>query len=95
MCRGVGGVRAVDGQAECLEDQILADVFGLESRVTTEGLSSLVLYYDNINSITRNAQILYILYFAPIGLLVPIYPRSFHSMITIVFYLNYTKELSF
>ena len=42
----VGGARAVDGQAECLEDQILADRFGLESEVTTEGSSSLVLYYD-------------------------------------------------
>ena len=30
MCRIVGGARAVDGQAECLEDQILADVFELE-----------------------------------------------------------------
>ena len=44
MCRVVGGAWAVDGQAECLEDQILADVFGLESGVTTEGWSSLVLY---------------------------------------------------
>ena len=26
----VGGARAVNGQAECLEDKILADVFGLE-----------------------------------------------------------------
>ena len=31
MCRVVGEARAVDGQAECLEDQILANVFGLES----------------------------------------------------------------
>ena len=37
----------MDGQAECLEDQILADVFGLESGVTTEGWVSLVLYYDH------------------------------------------------
>ena len=68
MCRVVGGARAKDGQAECLEDQILADVFGLESGVTTEGSSfctnrlgsnSLVLYYDHINSITRNTQLFY------------------------------------
>ena len=58
MCRLVGGARAVDGQAEYLEDQILADVFGLGSRVITEGSSSLVLYYDHINSITRNTQLL-------------------------------------
>ena len=44
MCRVVGGARAVDGQAECFEDQILADVFGLESGVATEGSCSLVLY---------------------------------------------------
>ena len=54
MWRDVGGARAVDGQAECLQDQILADVFGLESGVTTEGWSPLVLYYDHVNSITRN-----------------------------------------
>ena len=35
MCRVVGGARAVDGQAECLEDQILADMFWLESGMTT------------------------------------------------------------
>ena len=54
MCRVVGGTRAVVGQAECLEDQILPDVFGFESGVTTVGWSSLVLYYDHINSITRS-----------------------------------------
>ena len=43
MCRVVEGARAaVDGQPECLEDEILADVFRLESEVTTEGSSSLV-----------------------------------------------------
>ena len=30
MCRVVGGARAVDSQAEYLEDQILANVFGLK-----------------------------------------------------------------
>ena len=30
VSRVVGGARAVDGQAECLEYKILADVFGLE-----------------------------------------------------------------
>ena len=36
-----------------------ADVFGLESGVTTKGWASLFLYYDNMNSIiTRNSQLL-------------------------------------
>ena len=74
MCRVVGGASAVDSQVECLEDQILEDVFGLESGVTTDGSSSLVLYDDRINSITRNTQLLYICYFAPIGYLVQINP---------------------
>ena len=43
MCRFAEGARAVDGQVECLEDQILPDVFELESGVTTERWSSLVL----------------------------------------------------
>ena len=93
MCRVVGGARAVHGQAEGLKHQILADVVGLESGMTTEGSYSLALYYDHINSITRNTQLLYICYFAPIGYLVPIYPRSFHNMTTIAFHLNYTKGL--
>ena len=38
-----------------------ADVYGLESGVTTEGWSSLVRYYDHINRITRNTQLLYML----------------------------------
>ena len=36
MCRVVGGTRAVNGQAECLEDQTFAAVLGLESGETTE-----------------------------------------------------------
>ena len=94
MGRFVEGARAVDGQVECLEDKILADVFGLESGMTIEGSYSLVLYYDHIvNSITRNTQLLYICYFAPIDYLVPMNPRYFHNMITIAFHLNYTKGL--
>ena len=94
MCRVVGGARAVDCQAEYLENQILADyVFGLKSEVTTEGSSSFVLYYDHINSITRNTQLLYICYLSRIGYLVPINPRSFHNMTTIAFHVNYTKGL--
>ena len=91
-CRVVGGARAVDGQAECL-DHILADVFMLESGVTTKGSSSLVLYYEPINGITGNTQLLYIYYFAFIGYLFPINPRCFHNMTTIAFHLNYTKGL--
>ena len=78
MSRVVGEARAVDGQAECLEGQILADVFGLERVVTTEGSCSIALYYGHINSITRNTQLLYICSLASIGYLVQIYPRSFH-----------------
>ena len=53
------------------------EVFGLESGGTTQGSSSLVLYYDHINSITRNTQLLYICYFSPICYLVPINPEIF------------------
>ena len=83
----------MDGQAEYLEDQILADMFGLENGVTTEGSSSFVLYCDHINSITGNTQLLYICHFAPIGDLVPINLSSFHNTTTIAFHLNYTKGL--
>ena len=34
--------RAEDGQAECFADQIMADIFGLESRVTPEEYCSFV-----------------------------------------------------
>ena len=88
MCRVVGGARATDGQAQCLEDQILAEMLGLENGVTTEGSFSLVIYCDYINSITRNTQLIYMCYFAPIGYLVPINPRSFHNMTTTAFHLN-------
>ena len=77
MCRVVGGARALDGQAECLEHQILADVFGLESGVTIDGSCSLMLHYYRMHSITRNTQLFFICYFAPIDYLVPIlYPKS-------------------
>ena len=88
MCSVVGGARAVDGQAECLEDQIMTDVFKLESEVTTDGSCSFVLYYDHVNGKTRNMQLLSICYFASVDYLVPIYPRSFHNMTTIAFHLN-------
>ena len=55
-----GGARAVDGQAECPQDEILIDAFGLESGETTEGSSSIILYNDHIHSIIRNKQLLYI-----------------------------------
>ena len=66
--------------------------FGLENRVTTEGWASLVLYYDHINSIIRNTQLLYILlcfYWLPNSDI----PKIFHNMTIIAFYLNYTKGL--
>ena len=62
--------------------------FGLENGVTTKGSCSLVLYYDYMKSITKNAQLL-----SPIGYLDSIYPKSFHNMTTITIHLNYTKEL--
>ena len=92
MCRGLEGARAVGGQAECLVDQILADVFGLESGVTTEVLSSLVVNYDHIISITKNTQLLYMLfcsYWLPNSDITEIS----HNMTIIAFYLNYTRGL--
>ena len=90
VCKVVGGARAVDGQAECLVPMF----FGLESGVTTEGWSSLVLYYDHIKSIiTRNTQLLYMLlysYWLPTSDI----PEIFHNSTTITFYLNYTKGLA-
>ena len=52
----------MDGQAECREDNILQMFFGSESGVTTEGWASRVLYYDHINSIIRNTQLLCMLH---------------------------------
>ena len=69
MCSVVGGARAEGGQIECLGDQILTDVFGLKSGVTTKGSSFLVICYDHVNSMTRNTQLLYMCHFAPIGYL--------------------------
>ena len=67
--------------------------FWLESGVTTEGSCSLVLYYDHVNSITRNTQLLYILLCSYRLSKDPIYPRSFHNMTTIiVFHLNILKD---
>ena len=41
VCRVVGGARAVAGQAECLTDQMLGDVLGVECGVTAEEQCSL------------------------------------------------------
>ena len=60
-CRVLGEAGAVDGQAQGLEDQVFVDVFGSKSGVTTEGWASLLLYYDHINSIIRNTQLLHML----------------------------------
>ena len=60
--------------------------------MTTERSCSLVLYFDHINSITKNTQLLYMLLCSyDIGYLDPIYPRSVHNMTIIAFHLNYTK----
>ena len=71
-----------------------ADVFGLESGVPTEGWASLVLYYDHINSITRNTQLLQMSlcsYWLPKSDM----PEIFRDMTIISFHLNYTKRLQF
>ena len=73
-----------------LQIRCLADVFGLESGVTTEGSCSLFLYDDHVNSITRSTQLLK-WYFAPAGYLDPMYPRSSQNVTTIAFHSNYTK----
>ena len=62
-----------------------ADVFGLESGVTTEEWTSLVLYYEHINSIIRNTHLLYMLlcsYWLPTSDI----PEIFHNSTTIAFY---------
>ena len=90
VCKVVERAKAVDGQAQCLEDKILEKFFGLGSGVTTEGWASLVTYYHHINSITRNTQLIhkllcsYWLSFSDI-------PEIFHNSTTIAFYLNYAK----
>ena len=66
--------------------------YGLESGVTTEGLSSLVLYYDHTNRITRNTQLLYMLLCSN-WLPYSDIPEISHNMTTITFPLNYTKGL--
>ena len=69
-----------------------ADVFGLESGVTTEGWASLVLYYDHMNSIIINTQLLCMLlcfYWLPNSDI----PEIFHNITIISFHLKYTKGL--
>ena len=69
-----------------------ADIFGLESGVTTEGWTSLFFNYDHIHSTIRNTQLLYMLhcsYWLPNSDILEI----FHNMTTIAFHLNITKIL--
>ena len=61
--------------------------FGLESGVTTERWASLVLYYDHMNSIARNTQLLYML-LCSYWLLNSDISETFHNMTTIAFHLN-------
>ena len=51
MCTVVGVARAVNGWAECLADQMLADVLGFECGATIRGSCSLFIYYTHVNSI--------------------------------------------
>ena len=68
-----------------------AGVFGLKNGVTTEGWSSLVLYYHHIISTIRNKQLLckilccYWLSHSDL-------PEIFHNMTTIAFHLNIQKD---
>ena len=41
-----------------LQIRCLTYIFKLENGVTTEGSCSLFLYYDHVNSITKNTQLL-------------------------------------
>lgn len=43
--------RAVNGQAECLKNQMMADILGLKSRVTTVELCPIFLCDDNLKII--------------------------------------------
>ena len=69
-----------------------ADVFGLESGVTTEGWTSLFVYYDHIYSIIRNTQLLYMLH-SSYWLHYSDIPEIFRNMTIIAFHLNNTKIL--
>ena len=44
-----------------LKIRCLADMFGLESGVTTKESCSFFLYYDHASSVTGNTQLLYML----------------------------------
>ena len=87
VCKVVGGARAVDDQAQCLEDKILQMFFGLESGVITDRWVSLATYYDHINSIIRNTQLTYKL-LCSYWLSNSDIPEIFHNSTTIAFYLN-------
>ena len=52
--------RAEYGQVEYLTDQMMADILGLESRVTPVGCCSFFFNYHS-HSITKNIQLLFIL----------------------------------
>ena len=62
VCEVVGERgRLMVGQ-NALKIRSWADVFRLESGVTTEGWTSSFFYYDHIQSIIRNTQLLYMLH---------------------------------
>ena len=50
--------KAVDGQAQCLEDQMIENILGLESRVPVMRWFSILPQYDNLDSITKRIQLL-------------------------------------
>ena len=55
---------AADGQAECLAEQMMVEIYGLESRGITVGWYISLLYYDHLYSITKTIQRLFILLFS-------------------------------
>ena len=92
MCTVVGEQGQWINRQNALKIRSWANVFWLESGVTTEGWFSLVLYYDLTNDIIINAQLLCMLlcsYWLPNSDI----PEIFHNMTTIAFYLNCTKGL--
>ena len=75
-----------------LKTKSWADVFGLESGVTTEGPHLFFIMTTYIHSIIRNTQLLYML-LCSYWVFNSDIPEIFHNMTTIAFHLNHTKGL--
>ena len=62
VCKVVGERGQLMIGQDALKIRSWADVFRLESGVTTEGWTSLFFYYDHKQNIIRNTQLLYMLH---------------------------------